>query len=54
MVCYGFPDKRTSHAVLRFPAQMSPLALCGSNSSQSMSQRLITKYGAIPTQPSMT
>jgi hypothetical protein len=33
---------------------MSPLAPCGSNSLQSMSQRLITKYGTIPTQPSMT
>jgi hypothetical protein len=54
MLCYGFPNKRSPLAVLRFPAQTSPLAPCGFGSSQSMSQRLITKYGAIPTQPSMT
>jgi hypothetical protein len=54
MLCYGFPNKQSLHAVPRFPAQMSPLAPCGSSSLQSMSQRLITKYGAIPTQSSMT
>jgi hypothetical protein len=54
------------HALLWFPEQMvpaysakvsrinAPLAPCGSVSSQSMSQRLITKYGAIPTQLSTT
>jgi hypothetical protein len=56
-VCHALlrsPDKRSLLAVLRFPAQTSPLAPCGSDSSQSMSQRLITKYVAIPTQPSTT
>jgi hypothetical protein len=48
MLCYS-PDKRSLLAVLRFQAQTSPLAPCGSGSSQSMSQRLITKYGTIPT-----
>jgi hypothetical protein len=54
MLCYGFLDKRSLHAVLRFPKQMSPHAPCALVSSQSMSQRLITKYGVIPTQPSTT
>jgi hypothetical protein len=48
MLCYDFPNKRSPLAVLRFPAQMSPLEPCGLGSSQSISQRLITKYGAIP------
>jgi hypothetical protein len=52
MLCYGFLDKWSLLAVLWFPAQTSPLAPCGLGSSQSMSQRLITKYGAIPTHPS--
>jgi hypothetical protein len=54
MLCYGFLNKWSPLAVLRFPAQTSPLAPCGLGSSQNMSQRLITKYGAIPTQPSTT
>jgi hypothetical protein len=54
MLCYGFLNKRSPLAVLRFPAQMSPLAPCGSGGSQSMSQSMITKYGAIPAQLSMT
>jgi hypothetical protein len=37
MLCYGFPTKRFPLAVLRFPAQTSPLAPCGSGRSQSMS-----------------
>jgi hypothetical protein len=36
MLCYGFPNKRSPHAVLRFPTQTSPLASCGSSNSQSM------------------
>jgi hypothetical protein len=36
MLCYGFLNKRSPHAVLRFPVQMSPLAPCGLGSSQSM------------------
>jgi hypothetical protein len=36
MLCYGFLNKWNPLAVLRFPAQMSPLAPCGSGSSQSM------------------
>jgi hypothetical protein len=36
MLCYGFLNKQ------------SPLTPCGSDSSQSMSQSMITKYGAIP------
>jgi hypothetical protein len=46
-VCHAllqFPDKQSSLVVLRFPTQKSPLAPCGSASSQSMSERLITKY----------
>jgi hypothetical protein len=54
MLCYGFPNKRSPLLVLRFPTQTSPLAPCGSGRSQSMSQSIITKYGAISTQPSMT
>jgi hypothetical protein len=54
MLCYGFLNKRSPIAVLRFPTQTSPLAPCGSDSSQSISQRLITKYGVILTQPSTT
>jgi hypothetical protein len=56
-VCYAllrFPNKRSPLAVTRFPAQTSPLAPYSSGSLQSMSQRLITKYGTIPTQPSTT
>jgi hypothetical protein len=49
MLCYSFLNKRSPLAVLWFPTQMSPPAPCGSGSSQSMSQSLITKYGAIPT-----
>jgi hypothetical protein len=49
-----FLNKRSLLAVLLFSAQMALLAPCGSGSSQSMSQSMITKYGAIPTQPSMT
>jgi hypothetical protein len=37
MLSYSFLNKRSPHAVLRFLAQMSPLALCGSGRSQSMS-----------------
>jgi hypothetical protein len=54
-VCHAllwFPEQRIPLLVLWFPAQTSPLVPCDSGSSQSMSQRLITKYGAIPTQPS--
>jgi hypothetical protein len=29
MLCYSFLNKRSSLVVLRFPAQTSPLALCG-------------------------
>jgi hypothetical protein len=47
-------DKWSPLEVLWILAQMSPLAPGGSGSSQSMPQRLITKYGAIPTQPSTT
>jgi hypothetical protein len=36
MLCYGFLNKRSPHAGLRFPAQMSPLAPCHSGRSQSM------------------
>jgi hypothetical protein len=54
MLCYGFLNKRSPLVVLRFSAQTSPLAPCGSASLQSMLQRLVTKYGVIPTQPSMT
>jgi hypothetical protein len=54
MLCYGFLNKRSPLAVLMFPTQMSPLATCGSDRSQSTSQNMITKYGAIPSQPSMT
>jgi hypothetical protein len=54
MLCYGFLNKRSPLAVLWFPAQTSPLAPCRSGSSQSMSQSMITTYGAIPTQPSTT
>jgi hypothetical protein len=36
MHCYGFPNKRSPHVVLRFPTQTSPLAPCGSDISQSM------------------
>jgi hypothetical protein len=54
MLCYGFLNKWFPLAVLRFPAQTFPLAPCGLDSSQSMLQILITKYGAIPTQLSMT
>jgi hypothetical protein len=46
MLCYNFLNKRSPLAVLRFPAQTSPLTPCGSGSSQSM----ITMYGAILTQ----
>jgi hypothetical protein len=35
-LCYGFLNKRSPHAVLRFPTQTSPLAPCGPGSSQSM------------------
>jgi hypothetical protein len=42
------------HALLQFPEQTFPLAPCGLGSSQSVSQRLITTYGVIPTQPSTT
>jgi hypothetical protein len=54
MLRYTFPNKQSLLAVLRFPAQMSSLAPCGSGNAQSMSQKLITKNGAIPTQPSTT
>jgi hypothetical protein len=54
MLCYDYPNKQSPLVVLRFPAQTSPLAPCGSGRSQSMSQSMITKCGAIPTQPSMT
>jgi hypothetical protein len=54
MLCYGFLNKRFLLAVLRFPAQTSSLAPGGSDSSQNISQSMITKYGAIPTQPSTT
>jgi hypothetical protein len=36
MLCYGFLNKQSLLAVLRFPAQMSILAPCGSGDSQSM------------------
>jgi hypothetical protein len=54
MLCYGFPNKQSPLAVLRFSAQTSPLAPCGSGSSQNMLQSMITMYGAISSQPSMT
>jgi hypothetical protein len=54
MLCYGFLNKRSPLAVLRFPAQTSPLAPSGSGSLQSISQSMIIKYGVIPTQSSMT
>jgi hypothetical protein len=38
ILCYGFLNKRSPLAVLRFSAQTSPLAPCGSGDSQSMSQ----------------
>jgi hypothetical protein len=44
MLCYSPPNKRSPLVVLRFPTQTSPLAPCGSDSLQSMSQKLITKY----------
>jgi hypothetical protein len=56
-VCHAllrFPEQTAPLAVLRFPTQMSPLAPRSSGRSQSMSQSMITKYGAIPTQPSTT
>jgi hypothetical protein len=36
MFCYGFLNKWSPLAVLRFPAQTSPLASCGLVISQSM------------------
>jgi hypothetical protein len=54
MLCYGFLNKRSPLAVLRFPVQISPLASCRLGGSQSMSQSMITMYGAIPTQPCTT
>jgi hypothetical protein len=54
MLCYGFLNKRSPLAVLRFPAQTSPLAPSGSGSLQSISQSMIIKYGVIPIQSSMT
>jgi hypothetical protein len=44
---------KVCHALLRFSDKRSSLAPGGSDSSQSMSQRLIIKYGDISTQPSM-
>jgi hypothetical protein len=44
MLCYGFSNKRSPLAVLRFFAQMSPLAPCGLGNSQSV----VTKNDAIP------
>jgi hypothetical protein len=44
MLCNGFLNKRSPLAVLRFPAQTSPLAPCGSVDSQS----IVTKYDALP------
>jgi hypothetical protein len=43
MLCYGFLNKWSPLVVLKFPAQASPLAPCGSGSSQSISQSMITK-----------
>jgi hypothetical protein len=44
ILCNGLPNKWSPLAVLRFPAQMSPLAPCGSVDSQS----IVTKYDALP------
>jgi hypothetical protein len=44
MLWYGFPNKWSPLAVLSFPAQISPLAPCGSGNSQS----IVTKYDDIP------
>jgi hypothetical protein len=52
-VLLWFLNKRSPLVVLR-SLQVAPLAPCGSDSSQRMSQRLITKIGAIPTQLSTT
>jgi hypothetical protein len=56
-VCHAllrFPDKQPHLQCWGFPHKVAPFAPCGSGSSHRMSQRLITKIGAIPTQPSMT
>jgi hypothetical protein len=42
MFCYGFLNKWSPLAVLRFPAQISPLTPCGSGDSQSMSQSMMS------------
>jgi hypothetical protein len=52
MHCYGFPTNGPRLHCSGFPHKMAPFAPCGSGSSQRMSQRMITKKGAIPTQPS--
>jgi hypothetical protein len=44
MLCYGFLNKKSLLALLRFLAQMSPLAPCGSSHSES----IVTKYDVIP------
>jgi hypothetical protein len=54
MLCYGFPTNGPRLQCCGFPHKMAPFAPCGSGSSQTMSQRLITKKGAISTQLSMT
>jgi hypothetical protein len=53
-VLLWFPDKRPRLQCWGFPHIVAPFAPCGSCSSNRMSQRLITKIGAIPTQPSTT
>jgi hypothetical protein len=44
MLWYGFLNKRSPLAVLRFPVQTSPLVPYGSGNSQI----IVTKYDAIP------
>jgi hypothetical protein len=56
-VCHGllwFLKQTVPACTAKVSSRNIPLAPSGSVSSQSMLQRLITKYGAIPTQLSMT
>jgi hypothetical protein len=54
MLYYGSPTNGPRLQCKGFLHKAAPLAPCGLGSSQRMSQRLITKLGATPTQPGMT
>jgi hypothetical protein len=53
MLCYELPIKTPACSAKDSPSK-APLALCGSDVSQSMSQSMTQRMMSIPTQPSKT